>query len=138
MSAPETGFVVERDMRQTPARLSRAWTQGFDEWFAAPGSARMRAAVGEPYFFETAFEGKRHPHYGRFLRLIPDRLVEITWMTGTRGTEGAETIVTVELASKGSGTHVHLEHKGFASESAARQHRESWPLVLELQEKKLG
>lgn len=131
-------FAVERDMRQPPSRLYQAWTTGFDTWFAAPGSVRMRADAGEPFYFETAFEGRRHPHYGRFLRLVPDRLVEMTWVTGNRGTEGAETIVTVEFASRGSGSHVRLEHKGFTTEHAARQHEEAWPSVLSQQEEKLA
>jgi uncharacterized protein YndB with AHSA1/START domain len=68
LSRRQHGFVVQRDMRQPPARLYQAWTQGFEEWFAAPGSVRMRADVGEAYFFETDFEDKRQPHYGRLLR----------------------------------------------------------------------
>jgi uncharacterized protein YndB with AHSA1/START domain len=131
-------FSVEGDLPQPPARLYAAWTHGFDEWFAAPGSVRMRAEVGEPFYFETEFEGTRHPHYGRFLRLDPDRLVELTWVTGKRGTEGAETIVTVEFTPKGNGSHVRLQHKGFMTKVAARQHEESWPLVFRQQEENLN
>ena len=124
-------LTVERTMVASPAVCYRAWTQEFDRWFAAPGTLLMTAEVNAPFFFETRFDGQRHPHYGRFLRLIPDERVEITWVTGDPGTKGAETVVTIELAPSGSGTQLKLTHAGFADEEIRDGHEEAWPLGLE-------
>jgi uncharacterized protein YndB with AHSA1/START domain len=123
-------LTVERDMTASPDALYRAWTEQFDVWFAAPGSVHMRAEVDEVFFFETHYEGERHPHYGRFLTLEPGRHVEITWLTGVAGTKGAETVVSVELAPEGTGTRLRLTHAGFPDEVTAKQHADAWPQVL--------
>ncbi len=128
MSAPITipdlssrphALTVERAIAAPPDVLYRASTERFDRWFAAPGTVLMRGDVDAPFFFETHHAGRRHPHYGRFLRLQPDRLVEMTWVTGAEGTKGAETVVTVRLT-----------HAGFADEasgiSTRRRGRRCW------------
>jgi uncharacterized protein YndB with AHSA1/START domain len=128
-------LTVEREMTASPDVLFRAWTEGFGRWFAVPETVRMNAAVGEPFFFETEFEGARHPHYGRFLSLDPDRAVEMTWLTS--GTLGAETVVRVRFEPAGDGAHLTLTHEGFPNEELRDLHGDAWPNVVAQQDARL-
>lgn len=131
LSARPHKLRIEAELALSPAAVYRAWTSEFDRWFAAAGTLLMEPEVDRPFFFETQFEGGRHPHYGRFLRLVPDKLVELTWLTGDPGTKGAETVVTIELEGLATGgTRVTLSHAGFADKETRDGHEEAWPLAM--------
>ena len=138
LSSRPYSLSVERKLTTPVDVLYRAWTQDFELWFAAPGSLLMRGEIDSPFFFETSFEGQRHPHYGRFLRLLPNELVEMTWVTGNPGTKGAETVVTVELSAAEDGTVVRVTHAGHVDEESRDGHEDAWPLVLDHLEKSMA
>ena len=125
---------VERKMAAAPSQIYAAFTSEWERWFARPGAALIDPAVGRPFFFETQHEGRRHPHYGRFLRLEPDRLVELTWLTGIPGTGGAETVLTVAIEAAGNGSLLRLTHAGFYDGANAEKHGQAWqgPVLDEL------
>lgn len=130
---------INRHMHASPHAVFEAWTtEKFDRWFAAPGTVMMKPQIDTPYFFEARHNGQRHPHYGRFLKLEPARLIEMTWLTAA-GTKGAETVITIELTPRqDGGTELTLTHAGFPDDECRKGHEEAWPAGLEQLDKKFS
>ena len=61
----------------------------------------------------------------------------MTWVTAA-GTQGVETVLTVELIATGTGTLVRLIHEGFPDEQSRDGHQEAWPMALEMLDKALS
>lgn len=132
-------LTLQRTLRASPHDVFEAWTtEKFDRWFAAPGTVIMKPEVDTAYFFEARHGSERHPHYGRFLKLEPDRLIQMTWLTAA-GTKGVETVITVELkpGPKG-GTELTLTHAGFADDETRKGHEEAWPAGLDELDESFG
>ena len=70
-----------------------------------------------------------YPHYGRYLRVESPRVLEFTWVS--EGTQGKESVVTIEFVSRGAKTELTLKHEGLPSEAAANDHRGGWTEFLE-------
>jgi uncharacterized protein YndB with AHSA1/START domain len=129
---------IDRVISIPAETVYRAFTDRLDEWFGAAGSLVITPEVGGLYNFETEMNGQRHPHYGRFLELVPGKRVSMTWLTGDPGTLGAETVVTVELTEQQDGTQVRISQSGFYDAASRAGHEEAWPLVLDHLENTLG
>ena len=131
ISSRPLSVTCQRQMTLPPEALFPAWTTSeIGRWFAVPSSVLMQPEVNVPFFFETQYDGRRHPHYGRFLRIDANRMVEMTWLNEA-GTKGAETVVTVEFLPSGSGTNLKVNHAGFLDQESRDGHNEAWPGVLE-------
>jgi uncharacterized protein YndB with AHSA1/START domain len=130
LSGRPYAHTVERHMLASATAIYQAWTVHCDRWLALPGRILMRPEVGEPFYFETEFNGRRYPHYGRFLMLEPQRRIVMTWVTGPSGTGGVETVLSIQLTAAASGTQVRLTHAGFLTEAAGREHEHAWHVVL--------
>jgi uncharacterized protein YndB with AHSA1/START domain len=126
ISARPHSLTVEHFMNAEAAALYEAWTERFDLWFAEPGALLITPEVDRPYFFYNRRDWGSHPHYGRFVELDKDKLVEMTWVTGPGGTEGAETVLRIELVPHKHGTNLRLTHSGFADEKSCEGHKQAW------------
>ncbi len=127
---PKTVAVsVTRHLKASPQRVYRAFTEPADikRWFQ-PLRLIIDAKVDGLWNSEQEFEGKRWPHYGRFVKLEPGKLVEETWMS--EATQGLESVVRFELSPKDGGTEVKITHSGLPEEQAGN-HREGWTQILQ-------
>ena len=137
-SSRPLAMTVERLMQASASDLYQAWTEKMDAWFAQPGELLMTPEVDKPFFFYNRRDWGRHAHYGRFLELKQDELVEMAWVTWPGGTEGAETVLRIELSPRKEGTLLRLTHSGFCSEASRDGHADNWPEGLEVLDKALN
>jgi uncharacterized protein YndB with AHSA1/START domain len=135
MDNESTGTSYALDVARTislPAeRVYRAFTDQLDQWFGTAGSLVITPEPGGLYHFVTEMDDQRHPHYGRFIELVPGQRVSMTWMTGDPGTLGAETVVAIDITGEQDVTRVRVQQSGFYDEASRDGHADAWPMVLE-------
>jgi uncharacterized protein YndB with AHSA1/START domain len=120
---------VSRLIRAAPEDVFRAWTdpERMQRWFGTTKQI-VNPKVDGLFYLAMEHQGRTWPHYGRYLRLEKARVIEFTWMS--EGTEGKETVVTIELAPRDGGTQLTLNHLGVPDTEMGRGHQEGWTAIV--------
>jgi uncharacterized protein YndB with AHSA1/START domain len=90
----------------------------------------LNPAVDGLFHFGVMHEGRRWPHYGRFLRIDRPRNVEYTWVS--EATKGIESVVALTFEPRENGTEVTLHHTGVPDDEMGRQHADGWTWILSM------
>ena len=127
---------IRRIIDASPARVFDAWTDadGMRRWMR-PGSvadAECELDIREGGGFRIVMvtpDGDRLEHTGEY-RVVdrPHKLV-FTWISG--GTDGRETVVTVELFERGERTELVLTHDRLPDRRRAEMHTEGWTTIVD-------
>jgi uncharacterized protein YndB with AHSA1/START domain len=123
-------LTVSRVIPASPAEVFRVWLDPKSPggpWF---GSERviLNAVVDGLFFQAVGHQGKTFAHYGRFVRLEPDRVIEHTWVS--EATHGIESVVTVTLTPKDDDTLLTLLHSNLPDDEMGRGHEGGWKFVV--------
>ena len=95
-------------------------------WFG-PHELIFNAFVDGLFYLAVEHEGRKWPHYGRFVEIARPSHVEYTWMS--EATKGCESAVRVTFEPRGHETEVTLHHSGVPDDDMGRQHAEGWTWV---------
>jgi uncharacterized protein YndB with AHSA1/START domain len=129
---------VPRTIQASAERVFRAWTDPdvARRWLSNGGDLVLQPHVGGLYFLDMVYGEHTYPHYGRYLRVEPQRLLEFTWMS--QGTLGKESLVRVEFEPLAAGTRVTLTHVGLPDEKLRDDHESGWKELLAWLEERLS
>ena len=122
---------VPRVIKAKADRLFKAWTdpEKARPWLTNGGTLVLQPHEGGLFFLDMIYNGHTYPHYGRYLQVKPDRLLEFTWMS--QGTRGMETIVRVSFEPQGESTKLTITHSGLPDEKERADHHEGWTEILQ-------
>lgn len=120
---------ASRLIRAAPEDVFRAWTDPdrMQRWFGTTKQI-VNPKVDGLFYLAMEHQGRTWPHYGRYLRLEKPRVIEFTWMS--EGTEGRETVVTIELVARDGGTQLTLNHAGVPDTELGRGHQQGWTAIV--------
>jgi|UPI00037D5DAE uncharacterized protein YndB with AHSA1/START domain len=104
-------------------------------WFGAE-RVILNPVVDGLFYVAVQHEGKKWPHYGRFLRIDRPQNVEYTWVS--EATKGLESTVAVTFESRGNQTEVTLRHTGVPDDEMGRQHKDGWAWILSMLAERFG
>jgi len=126
---------ITRTLPAPPQQVFKAWTnpEALKKWFAPTDQHRtsvpmLELKVGGRYRIEMRHDAKVFIVVGVYQEIRPpDRLV-FTWRWESEPDHGeaGNTLVTLELKPRGSGTELTLTHERFVSEQKREEHAHGW------------
>ena len=131
---------IRRTVPAPPHKVFRAWTdpEALALWFAPSDQYRttvpeLDLTVGGRYRIEMRLGEKVFVVVGIYREIRPPEKVVFTWRWESEPDHGdaGETLVTVELQGRGSGTDVTLTHERFGNEKAREEHAQGWAGCLD-------
>jgi uncharacterized protein YndB with AHSA1/START domain len=138
-AAEKTSLQIKRFINAPRSRVYAAWTDPaqLKEWWG-PESVRTRnfvaeVRIGGKYRWDLINqEGEEMSVFGEYRELVPENKIVFTWKWDDDEVwENRESIVTVELSDRDSGTEVKLTHEKLPSEESRDRHNEGWNSVLD-------
>ena len=129
---------VPRTIKASPERVFLAWTDPARArpWLSNGGDLVLQPHSGGLFFLDMIYGDHTYPHYGRYLQVEANRLLEFTWVS--QSTLGKESIVRVDFEPVSGGTRVTLTHRGLPDEKSASDHEGGWTEILEWLEQRIG
>jgi uncharacterized protein YndB with AHSA1/START domain len=144
---PSTSIVlrIERTLPHPREKVFAAWIDParVSRWFAPSAEYTvvvdaLDARAGGGYRVEMRHSsGRVSIVSGRYLEVTSPSRLRFTWQW-EEGPEERETLVTVELKPKGTGTELTLTHELFLTEVSRDEHRKGWTGCLDLLEAALS
>jgi uncharacterized protein YndB with AHSA1/START domain len=126
--------VVRRTITASPEELFDAWLDpdALGSWMR-PGSirrtqAKVDARVGGRYEIFMQSDAADYPHSGEYRVIERPHRLAFTWQS--RGTEGIETLVTVDFLPVGPRTEVVVTHERLP-DTARESHANGWTSGIE-------
>lgn len=137
MAAPQSGssiaLRVTRSLTHPREEVFAAWTDPVrvSRWFAPSDDFtvvvdRLEPRVDGTFRIEMRHAGGEvHVAQGRYLEVTPPARLKFTWQWENQPA-GGETLVTIELSSKGQETELVLTHERFPDERTREKHQQGW------------
>ena len=129
---------IPRTYDASPEKVFKAWIDpaSVKAWLAGGKDIAIDPREGGLFYIAMPWQERIYPHYGRYLRVESPRVLEFTWVS--EGTQGKESVVTIEFVSRNGKTELLLKHDGLPSEASGTDHRGGWTDFLEKLVARLG
>lgn len=135
MANDESTLMVKRVIDADPETLFEALTDQeiMKQWFFASGDVGWSASVeNNPHkggSFKVDMHGPEdtYSHEGVYKEIVPNEKIVFTW----NSPYVADTVVTITLSEKDSGTEVKLKHEFMPNEEETKKHTQGWTRILE-------